>query len=105
MKTTVVFAYLLNDIGCTYQVIDLSYNQQLHMYRQHLSSTKYDHKLRVNSQKLTSFLDLSSSELKLLSNKAKKRLRTMKFPITKAGRKIAKQVPGPCKTCLQFTNQ
>jgi len=44
---------------------------------------------------LTSFFDFSSSELKLLSSKAKKRLRTMKLPITRAGRKIAKHVSGP----------
>jgi hypothetical protein len=46
---------------------------------------------------LTSFFDFSSSELKLLRSKAKKRLRTMKFPITRAGRKIAKHVSGPCE--------
>ena len=40
---------------------------------------------------ITSFLDLSSSQLKLLSNKAKNKLRTMKLPTTKAGKKMAKQ--------------
>lgn len=43
----------------------------------------------------TSFLVLSSSELKLLSNRAKNKLRTIKFPITKVGRNTAKHVPGP----------
>jgi hypothetical protein len=43
----------------------------------------------------TSFLVLSSSELKLLSNRAKNKLSTMKFPITKVGRKTARHVPGP----------
>jgi hypothetical protein len=34
--------------------------------------------------------------LKLLRSKAKKRFSTMKLPITKAGKKIAKHVSGPC---------
>lgn len=44
---------------------------------------------------LTSFLDFSSSELKLFKSKARKRLRTMKLPMTRAGKNIAKHVPGP----------
>lgn len=47
------------------------------------------------NRKLTSFLFFSSSELKLLSNKAKKRLRTMKLPMTNAGRNMKKHVSGP----------
>lgn len=43
----------------------------------------------------TSFLVLSSSELKLLSNNAKNKLRTIKLPITRVGRKMARHVPGP----------
>lgn len=47
---------------------------------------------------LTSFLDLSSSQLKLLSNKAKKRLSTIKLPMTKAGKNMARQdSPTPYK--------
>jgi hypothetical protein len=42
----------------------------------------------------TSFLDLSSSQLKLLSRRARKRLSTMKLPMTRAGRKIARQDSG-----------
>ncbi len=46
----------------------------------------------------TSFLDLSSSQLKLLRRRARKRLRTMKLPITRAGRKMARQDSGlPCQ--------
>ena len=46
---------------------------------------------------LTSFLDLSSSQLKLLRRRARKRLRTMKLPMTRAGRKMARQDSGfPC---------
>jgi hypothetical protein len=41
--------------------------------------------------------------LKLLRSKAKKRLRTMKFPITRAGRKIAKHVSGPCENFSLIT--
>lgn len=48
-----------------------------------------------NRWPLTSFFDLSSSELKLLSNKAKNKLRTMKLPMTSVGRKMAKQVDAP----------
>lgn len=44
---------------------------------------------------LTSFFDLSSSELKLFSNKAKNKFKTIKFPITSVGRKMAKQVDAP----------
>ncbi len=43
------------------------------------------------SDRLTSFLDLSSSQLKLLRRRARKRLSTMKLPITSAGRKMARQ--------------
>ena len=44
---------------------------------------------------LTSFRDLSSSQLKLLSSKAKKRLSTKKLPMTRAGRKMEKQISEP----------
>ena len=39
----------------------------------------------------TSFRDLSSSQLKLLSRRARKRFSTMKFPMTRAGRNMARQ--------------
>lgn len=65
-----------------------------------VSKSKKEMKVRTYQKTLTSFLDLSSSELKLLSSKAKKRLRTMKLPMTSAGRKIAKQVPVPWKCQL-----
>lgn len=45
---------------------------------------------------LASFFDLSSSELKLLSNNAKNKFRTMKFPMTRVGRNMAKHVEAPC---------
>ena len=45
---------------------------------------------------LTCFLDFSSSQLKLLSSKAKNKLSTRKLPMTRAGRKTAKHVSGPC---------
>lgn len=48
------------------------------------------------SMRLTSFLDFNSSELKLLSNRAKNKFKTIKLPITKVGRKIAKQEEAPC---------
>ena len=52
----------------------------------------------ITQSLLTSFLDLSSSQLKLLSNKAKKRLSTIKLPMTKAGKNMAKQdSPTPYK--------
>jgi len=46
-------------------------------------------------QYLTCFFDFNSSELKLLSNNAKNKLRTMKLPITNAGKNIAKHIPKP----------
>ena len=54
--------------------------------------------MKLNIMKLnTSFLDLSSSQLKLLSNKARKRFSTIKLPITRAGRKMARHDSGaPC---------
>ena len=48
----------------------------------------------IRPQDFTSFLDLSSSQLKLLRRRARKRFRTIKFPITRAGRNIAKQDSG-----------
>ena len=53
--------------------------------------------------KLTCLRDLSSSQLKLLRSKAKKRLSTRKLPITKAGRNTAKHVSGPCTTTTTTT--
>lgn len=45
----------------------------------------------------------NSSLLKLLSNKAKKRLRTIKLPMTSAGRKMKKQLSAPlaCSALIQ----
>lgn len=51
-------------------------------------------------RKITSFFDLSSSELKLFRSKAKNKFRTIKFPMTKVGRKMAKQEEAPC--CIPF---
>lgn len=44
---------------------------------------------------LTSFFDFSSSELKLLSNKAKNKFNTIKLPMTSVGKKMAKHVEAP----------
>lgn len=51
--------------------------------------------------KITSFLVFNSSELKLLSSKAKNKFSTMKFPITNVGRNTARHMPGPWK-CLSL---
>lgn len=62
-------------------------------------STKKEAKSRNSigflSKELTSLRDFNSSQLKLLSNRAKKRLSTKKLPITKAGRKMEKQISEP----------
>lgn len=52
---------------------------------------------------LTSFLFLSSSLLKLLSSKARKRLSTIKLPITSAGKNMKKQLSAPvsCSARIQ----
>ena len=47
------------------------------------------------SSLISSLRDLSSSQLKLLSSKAKKRLSTRKLPMTRAGRKMEKQISDP----------
>ena len=57
------------------------------------------------SNQFTSFFDLSSSELKLLSNKAKNKFRTMKLPMTSVGRKMAKHVDAPLSPSARMQSQ
>lgn len=51
--------------------------------------------MTCKAKEITSFLDFSSSELKLLSNKAKNKFSTIKLPITNVGRNMAKHVEAP----------
>lgn len=62
----------------------------------------YLHRLKYKIV-LTSFLFLSSSLLKLLSSKARKRLSTIKLPITSAGKNMKKQLSAPvsCSARIQ----
>lgn len=51
----------------------------------------------LDSSSKSSCRDFSSSELNELRRRARNRLSTIKFPMTRAGKKMAKHVSDPCR--------